>query len=97
MLGELVPEHYFHLHRGRVVSSGTLDEKMCENTNIEELLLFPVNRLLVRELFCCLPELGDGWLVTKVVTDLRPFCELNIPREANCVMIQGPRGGHTLK
>lgn len=78
MLGEFVPEHHFHLHRGGQLK--VLDNGKCENANVEELLLFPVNRFLVRELFCCLPELADGWLVAEVVTNLRPSRELETTR-----------------
>ena len=61
------------------ISPGSPDEKR-EYTNVEELLLSPVNRLLVRELFCCLPELGDGRLIAKIVANLWIFCELNAIR-----------------
>ena len=71
--------------------------EMCQDADIEKLLLFPVNRLLVRKPLCCLPELGDGRLITKVVTDMWRFCELNIIREPTCLMTQDPRVGPTLK
>ena len=77
------------------VSPRSPNEKY-RNTNVEELLLFPVNRLLVRKALCCLPEFG-GRLIAKEVTDMWPFCELNITREPICVMEQVASAGRTLK
>jgi len=94
VLGELVPERHFHLHWG---SAQGPSEENAKNANVEELLLFPVNRSLVCELFRCLPELSDGRLIAKIVTDLRPFRELGVTREPTRVMTLGPRYGHTLK
>lgn len=79
------------------VSSRSLGEKNVKSANVEELLLFPVNRFLVRELFCCLPELSDGWLTAKIASDLWPFYELGATRKPTRVMRLGPRDGHTLK
>ena len=50
------------------------------NVYIIVLLLFPEGRLLVRELFCCLVEFGDRWLLTEVAADVRPFRELDMLR-----------------
>lgn len=94
MLGELVPERHFHLHWG---SAQGRSEKNAKNANVEELVLFPVNRFLVRELFRCFPELSDGRLIAKIVTDLRPFRELGVTREPTRVTILRPSYGHTLK
>ena len=62
--------------------------KKLQDTDVKEFLLFPVNRLLVREPLCCLPELRDSRLVTKVLSDLRPFCELNTTHESVWVMMR---------
>ena len=68
-----------------------------QDTDVEEFLLFPVNRLLVCEPLCFLPELGDGRLVTKILPDLWPFCKLNAARESTWVTIWGTQRWAYLK
>lgn len=92
MLGELVPEHHFHLREVSPKYSG----ERYGGTNVEELLLSPVDQLPVRKLFRRLPKLVDGPLIAKVVTDLGPFLELSLvsqPRSQH----RDPSDGRTLK